>query len=322
MKKIIIFGTSGNIGKYMVDYFLEHLEGKYELIGADLTPNSYVEQRISVFQVDINNKDSFSQLPSKDVYAVIDLIGPMPARMNGYKPEVYVKTNVLGSFQVFQYAISSGADRILYAKSFADILMNSENDPVLRIDTPPLFDYDNYHSVYTVTQNTAAELLKCLHGFYGIKAFIFRMPNVYFWSKNDTYNVAGKPVKIMFRELIDQATAGKAIEVWGDASRKKDMLYAKDVCQLFFRACFVDREFGYYNAGTGIGTTRLDQIQGIIEVFCEEKKSEIVLRPDKQNAPQYIMDISEAVEELGYKPEYTYIKMLHDMKNERKLGRY
>ena len=148
------------------------------------------------------------------------------------------------------------------------------------------------------------------------------MPHIYFWSANDIYNVAGKPKKMMFRELIDQATAGQTIQVWGDHTRVKDMLYAGDVCQLFYRACFADREYGFYNAGTGIGLSLLDQIKGIIEVFCEEKKSEIVMRPDKPNAPQYIMDISEAVEELGYQPEFTYIKMLQDMKKERSLGRY
>ena len=66
----------------------------------------------------------------------------------------------------------------------------------------------------------------------------------------------------------------------------------------------------------------MDQIKGIVEVFCEDKVSEIQLRPDKQNAPQYIMDISEAREELGYEPQYSYIEMLKDMKRERELDRY
>ena len=126
----------------------------------------------------------------------------------------------------------------------------------------------------------------------------------------------------MFRELIDQATAGDPIEVWGDPGRLKDMTYVKDVCQLFYKACFTDREYGFYNAGTGIGISLLDQIKGIIEVFCENKVSEIRMRPDKQNAPQYIMDISKAKTELGYEPAYSYLDMLKDMKRERELARY
>lgn len=322
MKKIIIFGACGNVGKQMVDYFLDRLNGEYELIGTDIIHDEYIENKIPVYQVNINDKNSFKQLPMEDVYAVIDLVGPMPARMSGYHPEVYVNTNVLGSFQVFQYAVDCHADRILYAKSFSDIIRKAQKDLVLKTDIQPEYAYDSHHSVYTVTQITATELLKCFHAYYHIKAFIFRLPNIYFWSRNDTYNVNGKPHKIMFRELIDQATAGKTIEVWGNPSRQKDMTYVKDVCQIFYKACFTDREFGFYNVGTGIGVTLLDQIKGIVEVFCEDKVSEIQLRPDKQNAPQYIMDISEAREELGYEPQYSYIEMLKDMKRERELDRY
>ena len=321
-KKIIILGACGNIGKQMVDYFLERLDDGYELIGTDVIHDEYIESRIPLIQLDINDRDGFNKLPSENVYAVIDLVGPMPGRMKGYHPEIYVDTNIAGSFNVFQYAVNCHADRILYGMSFSDILKRSEKEPILTVDMDPEFDYDNYHSVYTVSQLTAKELLKCMHGFYHIKAFIIRMPNVYFMARNENYSVKGVPTKIMFRELIDQATAGTPIEVWGDSGRLKDMTYVKDVAQLYYKACFTDRDYGFYNAGTGIGTSLLDQIKGIIEVFCEDKVSEIIMRPDKQNAPQYIMDISKAREELGYEPAYSYLDMLKDMKKERELERY
>ena len=38
------------------------------------------------------------------------------------------------------------------------------------------------------------------------------------------------------------------------------------------------------------------------------------------NAPQYIMDITAAVNELGYKPKYDYISMLKDFKEEMEKG--
>ena len=40
------------------------------------------------------------------------------------------------------------------------------------------------------------------------------------------------------------------------------------------------------------------------------------MRPDKPNAPQYIMDITPAREELGYMPRYNYLDMLRDFKKE------
>ena len=45
-KKIIILGACGNIGKQMVDYFLERLDDGYELIGTDVIHDEYIESRI------------------------------------------------------------------------------------------------------------------------------------------------------------------------------------------------------------------------------------------------------------------------------------
>lgn len=323
MNKIIIFGTSGNIGQYMVDYFLNELQGEYEIIGVDIHPHTYVEKRIQFYQMDINDKQAFEQLPKENIHAVIDLIGPMPARMLGYHPEEYIQTNIIGSYNIFEYCIANHVDRILYAKSFCDILKRSEETPVLTVDMEPYFDYDNQHAVYCVSQNTAMELLKCMHAYYGIKTFIFRLPHIYLWSQNDSYSVKGVPHKMMHRIIIDNAMEGKPVEVWGDASRKKDMVYVKDLCQMFFKACFVERDYGFYNVGTGIGTSLLEQIEGMIEVFGPEgRKSEMIMCPEKPNAPQYIMDIKEAKEELGYSPQYSYIEMLKDMKKEYELGRF
>ena len=58
----------------------------------------------------------------------------------------------------------------------------------------------------------------------------------------------------------------------------------------------------------------------MIDVFGKaDKKSEIIMRPDKPNAPQYIMDIIPAVQELGYHPQYSYLEMLQDFKKEMQL---
>ena len=117
--------------------------------------------------------------------------------------------------------------------------------------------------------------------------------------------------------MIEKAIAGEKIEIWGDKTRKKDMVYVKDFCQMLFKATSANIRFGHYNVGTGIGTSLEDQIKGIVEVFGDkDKKSVIVERPDLPNAPQYIMDITNAVNELDYHPQYDYISMLKDLKFE------
>lgn len=160
-------------------------------------------------------------------------------------------------------------------------------------------------------------MIENYHQMYGLKRFIFRLPTIYLYSPVDTFYVDGVRRKIGYRLLIDKARVGAPIEIWGDSSRVKDMVYVKDFCQMLYKALFVDRPCGYYNVGTGVGTSLLDQIKGMIEIFGEDgRKSEIIMRPDKPNAPQYIMDITPAREELGYMPRYNYLDMLRDFKKE------
>lgn len=246
----------------------------------------------------------------------------MPARMKDYHPEQYIYANINGTFNILEYCISSNVNRILYTQSFGDIKDIAEENVVLTPFMTPHFNYNTDHSLYVVSKNTAVEMIKCYNARYRLKSFIFRLPTIYSWSSNDSYFVDGVIRKRAWRLLIERATNGEPIEVWGDSSRVKDMVYVKDFCQMLYLATFSDLDYGYYNVGTGIGTSLIDQIKGMIDVFGVEKKSEIIFRPDKPDAPQYIMDISNAKDELGYNPMYSYLSMLEDMKLERDINRF
>lgn len=318
MKKIVVFGASGDTGRYFIQYFLEHYKGtEYQIVASGTRAIDYFDQlNVPYYQVDITNKDEFSKLPN-DVYAVVDLAGAMPARMKGYNPQRYIDVNITGNLNILEYCREKHADRILFAQSFGDIKDYGETELVLKADMPRKFSFSTDHTIYVMTKNFMVDMMENYYEMYGLKKFVFRLPTIYLYSPIDYYYVDGVPRKIGYRLLIDHAIAGEPIEVWGDSSRVKDMVYVKDFCQMLFKALFVNRECGYYNVGTGIGTSLLDQIKGMIEVFSPEgNESNLVMRPDKPNAPQYIMDITPAHEELGYEPQYDYISMLKDMKNE------
>jgi UDP-glucose 4-epimerase len=321
MKKILILGASGAIGRYLIDYFYERSsEWNIELITGDIRENSFVKERSSFFQMDVSIKESFEQLP-KDIYAVIDLATFMPARMIGYDPKKYIDINIVGTYNILEFCKSNKVDRLLFGQTFGDILKHADKDPLLKVDLNPIQDYKDNKSVYISTMNASVELIKCYHSIFGIKTFIFRLPTIYNWD-TDIYCENGELIKMAWQILVEQATKGEDIYVWGDPERKKDMVYVKDLCQMFFKACFVDRNYGFYNVGTGVGISLLDQIKGIISVFGDTNKSEIRFSPEMRNAPQYIMCIDEAKNELDYSPCYSYIEMLEDMKKERDLDRF
>lgn len=317
MGKIMIFGACGNVGQYLTEYLKEKI-GVDNVIAIDI----YQSEPIKVLNVpfyfcNINSKEDLNKLPHDDIDAVIDLVGPMPARMVGYNPEEYIQTNILGTFHVAQFCVDNKIKKMIYARSFCDILKHSEEELVLRCNATPLFDYGDYHSVYSVSQISAVEFLKCMHAFYNLNILIFRLPTIYLWSKNDMYGVKGIMQKKMYRKIIDDAIEGRPLEIWGNPNRKKDMFYVKDLCRLLYLAVESKVSFGFYNAGTGIGTTLQEQIEGIVDIFDEKRQCTISFAPEKPNAPQYVMDITEAKDDFGYKPFYSYIDMLRDMKKEK-----
>lgn len=325
MKKILIFGASGDTGKYFVDYLQAHLDLEEYAILASGTRQVDYFKRVGVpyYRVDISDKQAFSVLP-QEIYAVVDLAGFMPARMNGYYPQKYIDINITGTLNILEYCRKAGADRILYAQSFGDIKDWGESKIVLTADMPSNFKYNTDHTIYVMCKNFGVDLLKNYNAMYGLKTYIFRLPTIYLWSPIDYYYVDGQKKTIGYRLLIDKACKGEPIEIWGDPSRVKDMVYVKDFCQMMYKALMAkDLSFGHFNVGTGIGISLDDQIKGIVRVFGEKGHySETIYRPDKPNAPQYIMDITPAVQDLGYKPQYDYLSMLRDMKKEMEGKRF
>lgn len=318
MKNIVIFGASGDTGRYLVNYFVENKvpEG-FAVVACGTRSTDYFSKiGIDYYQVDITKTADFEKLP-KDVYAVIDLAGLMPARMEGYHPQKYIDVNITGNLNILEYCRKNKADRILFSQSFGDIKDRAETDLVLKPDMDRFFKFNTDHTIYVMCKNFTVDMIKNYHQMYGLKGFIFRLPTIYLYSPIDTYYVDGIKRKIGYRILIDRAISGETIEIWGDKSRKKDMVYVKDFCQMLYKATFVNLDYGHFNVGTGVGTTLEDQIKGIVDVFGKEgNKSKIVERPDMPNAPQYIMDITNAVNDLGYHPKYDYISMLKDFKLE------
>lgn len=325
MKKIVVFGASGDTGKYLIDYFIKEKNNNsdFEIIASGTKNTDFFKKNgVPYIKVDITQKEQFNKLPL-DVYAVIDLAGAMPARMKGYNPQKYVDVNITGTLNILEYCRNAKADRILFSQSFGDIKDYGDEYLVLNPYMTRKFSFTSDHTVYVLTKNFAVDLIENYHQMYGLKNFIFRLPTIYLYSPIDTYFVDGTERKIGYRILIDKAIKGEPIEIWGDKNRKKDMVYVKDFCQMLYKATFVNKEKGYYNVGTGIGTTLENQIKGIIEVFGNTNKiSTITERPDMPNAPQYIMDITAAVNDLDYRPKYNYINMLKDMREEMEINRF
>ncbi len=316
MKEIVIFGAGGNLGRSFVGYLSEQ-ECNFHITAAVHHKNALIEEELSscadVVEVDIVSGNGFSKLPSH-AYAIVDFAGMMPAKMKGYNPQAYIDTNITGTLKILEYCRQSEADRIMYMQSFGDIKNYGDTEIVLTVDMPRNMSFHDDHTIYVLSKNFGVDLLRNYHEMYGIKPFVFRLPNIYMFFSDDGYFLDGTYRRKNQFIMIEKAKNGEPIEVWGNPKRLRDMVYIKDFSQMLYRALNAKIDGGHYNVGTGVGTSMLEQVEGIIKVFGNNNR--IVYRPDMPDSPQYIMDIAPATIDLGYKPEYLYLDMLKDMKRE------
>lgn len=325
MKKILIFGATGYIGAYLTDYCKHYLDSKkYEIIAIGRKKTNFFESfDIPYIQLDLLNPDDFKKLPSENVYAIINLTGVLPAYFNKFDPFAYVDTNINGSLRIMEYARKNNVDRVLYTQTWAEQAGYWGKREILSPDLPRKLVYTGDHAFYSITKSMVVDTMHFYKEEYGVKDFIFRLPNVYMYAPQKNYFVDGVKKKIAYRYMIDQATEGNHLEMWGNPNAFKDILYIKDLCQMMCKALTANIDGGMYNAGTGIKTTLRQQIEGYIKVFSPNPKlTQIIERPEKPTFVSFVMNIENAKKDLGYTPKYNYLSYLEDYKLEQKSKRF
>lgn len=325
MKKIVIFGATGNVGAYFTDYCAQNIDtDQYEVIAVGRKKTDFFEKNgIQYIQVDICRDEDFAKLPIDDVYAVVNMAGLLPAYLKEYDPFAYVETNIKGGLRVLEYARKNNADRMLYTQTWSEQGGYWGKEEVLSPSMPRRLIYTGDHAFYAITKTMIVETMEHYKQEYGLKNYVFRLPNVYLYHPDKYYYVDCISKPIGYRYMIDKASKGETIEMWGNPEAFKDILYVKDLCQMMFKSLFANVNGGTYNAGTGVKTTLRQQIQGMIDVFSpENQKSNIIEKPEGATFTSFVMDIENAKQDLGYIPEYSYTDYLKDYKKEQEMKRF
>ena len=326
-KRVVVIGATGNTGAYLTEDLVSKLPAdEYEVFAAGHRKTDFFDRYgIGYASVDMSDAATLDALPREGVYAVVLLAGLLPAYMSGYEPSRYIDVNARGALNVLEYCRKAGADRILYAQTISDVLGSvTPEDPAIHPYDGRSIVMSGDHTVYALSKCFAVDLIKHYQSEFGLKGFVFRLPTVYAYTPDKTYNVDGVRRTLGYRLLMDRAMAGEQLEVWGDPARAKDVVNVKDFCQLLRKAVLAeDVDGGIFNVGTGVGTTNEDWVRGIARVFAPEGgESPVVYRPDRPSGPSYVMDIDNCRELLGYEPEYGFIDFLEDFKAEMALNRF
>lgn len=322
MNNILITGATGTIGAYSALYLKERGH-KVIASGRRRSNNGFFrEYGIDYHSLDITDSANFEKLNNYKIDAVLHAAGIMPAVMEGYQPQKYVDSIVSGTLNVLEFMKNNNIPKIIFTQSLSDTAYLWSKTPT-PADAVKKFPPNNDHSVYVICKNAAVDLIEHYHYKFDMKRFVLRLPTIYAYNPKEDFFVDGKKKPVAYKFLINKAIKGEPIEVWGDKTRVREITYIDDLCQIIEKAILSQLEGGMYNVGRGVGVSLEEQILGIIEVFSsKDNKSKLIYRPDMPNTNEFVHDISKTQTELGYNPEFDYLKLLKAIKQEMQLQRF
>lgn len=324
---ILILGASGFIGSYMIRKLLDE---KKQVVGTYFSKKPDFEHKnLTWIQLDIGKKEDFSKLPTSNVEAIIMFAGRLPANVkyddaNFDDSEEYVKTNVLGTIYALEYCVKNKIPNFLYTSSYSDILANGIDGKPIKENAERKIKYTGDHSAYIISKLAAIDYIFHYAKTFDFKPIIFRLPPVYGVGPHGTIYVDGKAYKSGIQTFVEKAQNGEDIELWGNENLYRDIIYVKDLVDACYQAIESKDAYGIYNISNGEKLYLKDQIQTIIDVFGKDKKSKIVLRPEKpNNSPSYVLDISKSIKDFGFAPKFAdYKDMMIDFKKEMENNFY
>lgn len=318
MKDIIIFGGTGSTGLGVIDYLDDN---NYNITVTGKSPRSkdFFKKRKNVryIQLDISKKEDFKKIEKDSFEAAVLLAGAMPARMEGYDPQRYIDVNITGTLNVAEYCRINKVSKIIFAQSHSDVYGHWNTGKPIPHDAERILNFRGDHAMYIISKSTATDILEHYHQEYGIQTIILRMPTIYCNWPEATFYVDGKKVDMAYMYFINRAIESKPIEVWGDPTIPKDIVYIKDFSQIVEGAINSKEAQGFYNVGTGDAVTLDEQVRGIVEVFSPSSNPSLIsYNPNKPSQTSFLYDISRTKKDLDYEPKYPYRLMLDDMKKE------
>lgn len=315
-EKILVLGATGNLGAYSA---VALREAGFDVIAAGKrkSDNGFFQNlEIPYYSIDITDKSSFDCLLGQGITMVADFAGELPSRC-AFNPQALIRTITEATVNVLEFMRKIHAEKIIFPTTPYDVFAQHENGTAIPSDAPRSFPAIGDHSIYTIAKNAAVDLIENYHNEYGITRFILRFFTIYQYHPNAYHFADGKMRMMPYRMLMDKASKGEPISIYGNPERVKEIVYIKDFTQAVVKAAESQLQGGFYNIGCPKRVSLDEMIHGIVEVFSErEHKSKIIYDRTKPDTLQSMLDWSKTSQELGYEPQYTYLELLKDFKHE------
>ena len=293
--KILITGGAGFIGRWVVKCLIEKKEDVWILDDLsngqrrnleEFKGNPYLRRFIVG---DIRNRELVSKVFRNEFDICIHLAAQINVQESLDDPKKAFDVNVLGTFNLLEEARKYNTKIVLVGTCMVYDMALSSNGIDEEHPVKPT-------SPYAASKLAAENLALSYHYGYGLPVTILRPFNTY--GPYQKSNMEGGVVSIFIQRKLE----GKALEIFGDGTQARDLLYVEDCADFIVRTAFSDKSNGeILNAGFGddisindLALTIAKDPQKIVHVKHHHPQSEI---------QKLICDYSKAKRLVGWEPK-------------------
>ena len=274
MRTYLVTGGAGFIGSNFIHYLFDRYGEDIFVINVDkLTyagnPEnlSDIENRANYrfVKADICDRDAIAAVFDEyDVDRVVHFAAESHVDRSIREPDVFVKTNVLGTLSMLDAAKrawekedGSYRDGCRFLHVSTDEVYGSLSDPDDYFRETTKYDP---HSPYSASKASSDFMVKAYMDTYGFPANITNCSNNY-----GPYQFPEKLIPLM----INNALSGKALPVYGDGKNIRDWLYVEDHCKGIDMVIESGRLHETYNIGGHNERQNIEIVKTIISSLRE-----------------------------------------------------
>ena len=295
--KILVTGGAGFIGSHLVETLvagqdrisvIDDFNDFYDPIIKERNLEGF-RTRISIHRLDIRNKKAVAAVVSAErPDVIVHLAARAGVRHSVRNPELYLDTNVQGTFHLLEAAKATGIEKFVFASSSS--VYGASGEIPFREDQALVQTL----SPYAATKLAGEHLCSNYSYLYGLRVVCLRFFTAYGPRQRPDLAIH------KFTKLIH---SGKAIDVYGDGTAQRDFTYIDDIIQGILASLEYDQApFDIFNLGEN-DTVEVRRMISEIETALGRAATVNLLPPQPGDMPLTCADISKARRLLGYSPK-------------------
>ncbi|OMC64291.1 dTDP-glucose 4,6-dehydratase [Paenibacillus odorifer] len=297
--KLLITGGAGFIGSNFVLYMLQQ-HPDYEIVNVDaLTYAGNLENLKAIennpnytfVKADITDVTAMDGLISQGVDVVVNFAAESHVDRSILEPEVFVKTNVLGTQVLLDAAKKYSITKFVQVST--DEVYGSLGAIGLFTEETPLAP----NSPYSASKAGGDLLVRAYHETFGLPVNITRCSNNY-----GPYQFPEKLIPLM----ISRALADQALPVYGDGMNIRDWLYVEDHCSAIDLVIHKGVNGEVYNIGGNNERTNVHIVNTVLQELGKPTSLITYVQDRPGHDRRYGIDPTKIMNELGWKPKHTF----------------